>query len=136
MLIAVIDGMGGNIGRQIITKLRLVFGDEIELFALATNAVAANNMMKAGANFSASGENAFVHSIGRADCIIGPLAMMIPNSFLGELTTKMAEAVCAAKGSRIVLPLNNSDITLLGTKEMPLPHLMDEAIVVLKKMIG
>ncbi|MDI6799783.1 MAG: DUF3842 family protein [Actinomycetota bacterium] len=136
MIIAVIDGMGGSIGRQIIIKLRVAFGDEIELLALGTNAVAASNMMKAGANLGASGENAFVHSIGQADFIIGPLAMMVPNSFLGELTTKMAEAVSGAKGEKIILPLNNLEAILIGVKDTPLPHLMDEAIIALKSKIS
>ncbi len=136
MLIAVIDGMGGSIGRQIITKLRAAFGDEIEILALATNAVAANNMMKAGANLSASGENAVVHSIKRADFIIGPIAMLVPNSFLGELTPKMAEAISCAKGRKYLLALSNLDATIIGAEDKPLPHLMDEVIIILKSKIG
>lgn len=91
--IAVIDGQGGGIGSFIIKSLRESFGDKIEIIALGTNAAATANMMKSKANKGASGENAIVWNASKVDLIIGPLSILVANAMMGELTSKMAEAV-------------------------------------------
>ena len=56
--ICVIDGQGGGIGSTVIKKLRDFFGENVEIIALGTNAIATAQMLKAKANRGASGENA------------------------------------------------------------------------------
>ena len=56
----VMDGQGGGIGRAIIKRLRESLDDEVEIVALGTNSVATAQMMKAGANRGATGENAII----------------------------------------------------------------------------
>jgi len=58
--VMVMDGQGGGIGKAIIKKLRDSFGEEIKILALGTNSVATSQMMKAGANRGATGENAII----------------------------------------------------------------------------
>ena len=135
MIIVVIDGMGGSIGHQIISSLRKEFPEKFEIIALATNAVAVNHMLKAGANKGASGENAIVISVKNADIIIGPLAIVIPNSMMGELTPKMAEAISSCGADKILLPLTYPKINLIGIEKKPVPHLMEDAIKHLKEVI-
>jgi hypothetical protein len=134
MKLCVIDGMGGKIGAQIISQVRERFPD-LEIYALATNAVAAHQMLKAGANKGASGENAIVVTVREVDIIIGPLAIVIPNSMMGELTPKMAEAIASSRAEKILLPITYPKINLIGTEEKPLPHLMEEGIDLLVKLI-
>ncbi len=57
ILISIIDGQGGGIGRQLIEKLsaRLSGKPNIIIRALGTNALATNAMIKAGANDGATG---------------------------------------------------------------------------------
>lgn len=43
----VIDGMGGNIGHQIVSQLRQGLPAEVEILAFGTNSAATANMMKA-----------------------------------------------------------------------------------------
>lgn len=93
MKIAVIDGQGGGIGSLTVKRLRNEFRDSIEIIALGTNAVATTSMMKAGADKGASGENAIIWNASRVNIITGPVSIMMPNAMLGELTSKMAEAV-------------------------------------------
>ena len=59
IMISVIDGQGGGIGRSIVNKLRkLVAADSgVTICALGTNATATNNMIKAGADIGATEEN-------------------------------------------------------------------------------
>lgn len=136
MKIAAIDGMGGSIGNQIIRRLRDGLPDDIHIIALGTNAIAVNNMMKAGANRGASGENAIAVTIDEADLIIGPISIVIPNSMMGELTTRMAESIASSKAWKILLPLSNPQIDLIGASSEPLPHLMEEAIKIIRKKMG
>lgn len=134
MKICVIDGMGGKIGAQIISQMRERLPD-IEIYALATNAVAAHQMLKAGANRGASGENAIEVTVREVDIIIGPLSIVIPNSMMGELTPRMAEAISTCRAKKLLLPITYPSIDLIGVEQKPLPHLMEEGIEVLIKMI-
>jgi len=69
--VCVIDGHGGGIGTALIRCLKEACGESIELIALGTNAIAASQMLKAGANRAASGENAIVRTTQTVDVIIG-----------------------------------------------------------------
>lgn len=135
MVILVVDGSGGSIGQQVVARLRESLTEKVEIVVLGTNAIAASNMMKAGANRGASGENAFKVTVPEADIIIGPISIMIPNSFMGELTPAMAEYLSLSKARKVLLPLGKH-IDLVGTSNLPLPHLMDEAIRLVKSIIG
>ena len=136
MKIVAVDGMGGSIGGQIIRRLRESLPDDLHVIALGTNAIAANNMMKAGANRGASGENAVIRSVEEADMIIGPISIVIPNSMMGELTAPMAVAIAGTKAQKVLLPLANPQVDLVGVSKEPLPHLMEEAIEIIRKKMG
>lgn len=62
MIIAVIDGMGGGIGGQIVSNLRQELPTHFEIYALGTNSTATSVMLKNQANKGATGENAIVVS--------------------------------------------------------------------------
>lgn len=133
MRIAVVDGQGGGIGKTIIEKLRQAFGNELQIVAFGTNALATSLMLKAGANEGASGENAIVVNMPKFDVIMGAIGIITTNSMLGELTGKMASAVCESGALKILIPLNNCNIQISGTTTEPLPHYIDDAVVLLKK---
>ena len=124
--ICVIDGQGGGIGAAIIKKLKERFGEKILILALGTNAIATAQMLKAKANQGASGTNAIVQTIKKADFIIGPLGIVMPHSMMGELTDKMAQAICLSPAKKIVLPVTRENIDIVGINNLPLPHLIDE----------
>lgn len=136
MRIAVIDGQGGGIGRAAVEKMRQLFGNEIHILALGTNALAASVMMKAGANECASGENAVCRNAGRADIIIGSIAVIAAHSMVGELTAAMAEAVASSDAVKILIPINNYNLRVAGTKNEPLPHMLDDAMRILQDLLG
>ncbi len=126
--ICVIDGQGGGIGVLLIRQLKEAYGESIELVALATNAVATAQMMKAGANRGASGENAIVRTVREADFIIGPISVTWANAMLGEVTPRMAEAVTSSAATKILIPMTQESIILVGMLSEPLPHLIKRAI--------
>jgi hypothetical protein len=126
--IAVIDGQGGGIGTTIINRIKEVFGERTELWALGTNAIATAQMMKAGANRGATGENAIRHSAAQADVIIGPIAILLANAMMGEMTPSMVRAIGESKAPKLLLPLTQEPIVVVGTIREPLPHMVDRLI--------
>lgn len=132
MKIAVIDGQGGGIGRLIIEKLRHELGQDTTIMALGTNAVATSVMLKAGANDGASGENAVVLGAYKADIILGSVAIIAPNAYYGELTTRMAEAVATSPARKLLIPMNRYGIEISCSQDEPLPMQVDQLIVRVK----
>lgn len=128
MKFCVIDGQGGGIGATIIKKLRDKFGENLDIIALGTNAIATSQMLKAKANRGASGENAIVRGAPQVDLIIGPIGIIMAHAMMGEVTPKMAEAVAASPAKKILLPLSQENVIIVGTAVISLPLLIDELI--------
>jgi hypothetical protein len=134
VILMVVDGQGGGIGATVIRRLREVFDHDLVIYALGTNSVATSRMMKAGANKGATGENAIVRTVSRVDAIIGPLAVIMPNAMMGELTPAMAEAIGTSDAAKILIPLTQENIAVVGVQGEPLPHLVERVVGVLKEM--
>ena len=134
--ICVIDGQGGGIGSAVIKMLKQSFEERIDIIALGTNAVATANMLKARANRGASGENAIVQSVKNADIIVGPISIIMAHAMLGELTPKMASAIASCRAKKILLPLSQENIEVVGVSQVPLPRLIEAMVEEnLKEMI-
>lgn len=136
MIIAVIDGLGGGIGAEIVARLRQELPLEVEIIALGTNAIATEKMMKAKANRGATGENAIRISVREADFIIAPLSILIPHSLMGEVTPGIAEAVALAPGHKLVLPIVQPGLEILGLEWKPLSKQISEAIQIIRERSG
>jgi hypothetical protein len=131
--IAVIDGQGGGIGSLIIKKLKEEFGESFEIIALGTNSSATTSMMKARANKGATGENAIILNVKKADIIAGPLSIILSNGFLGELSPTIAEAVSSSPAKKLLIPINQEGVEIMGVLKEPLPHLIDHLIDKIKE---
>jgi hypothetical protein len=136
MVIMVMDGQGGGIGSVVIKALRTAVPEGVEILALGTNSAATARMMKAGANRGATGENAIVQTSPKADVIMGPLAVLMAHAMMGEVTPRMAEAVSMSRAKKILIPLTQEKVTLVGVTADPLPHLVDDAVRIVKEMAG
>lgn len=123
--ICVIDGQGGGIGSAVIKKLKEFFGETVEIIALGTNAIATAQMLKAKANRGASGENAIVQTTGKVDIIIGTVGIIVANAMMGEVTPKMAEAVANSPAKKLLIPLTQENVEIIGLPPAPLPHLIE-----------
>lgn len=134
MILMVVDGQGGGIGATIIKRFRDAVGYELEVLAFGTNSIATSRMLKAGANKGSTGENAIVRTASEVDIIIGPLSIIMANSMIGELTAETAEAICSSKAVKILIPLTQENVRIVGAGNEPLPHLVDQAIEVITEM--
>lgn len=133
--ICVIDGQGGGIGATLIKYLKDSFGEGVELVALGTNAVSTAQMLKAGANRGASGENAICRTVMTADFVVGPIAVSWANAMLGEVTPKIAEAVTSSPALKYFLPLFQENAEIVGVTKEPLPHLVQAVVERIKEVI-
>ncbi|WP_069650068.1 DUF3842 family protein [Caloranaerobacter ferrireducens] len=133
MKIAVVDGQGGGLGKSIVEKIRSEIKDDIEIIALGTNSLATSNMLKAGANAGATGENAVKVMSQKVDIIIGPIAILIANSMMGEITPVMAEAISTSEARKIILPLNRCNVYIAGTQELNINQMLDYIIEEINK---
>ncbi len=132
----VMDGQGGGIGAAIIKGLREAMGNSLEILALGTNSIATSRMLKAGANKGGTGENAIVQTSYKADVIIGPLAILMANSMMGEVTPNMAVAVSSSEAKKIVIPLTQENANIMGVMSEPLPHLVTQVVRTIQEMDG
>ncbi|WP_195269261.1 DUF3842 family protein [Eubacterium sp. 1001713B170207_170306_E7] len=136
MNIVVLDGMGGGIGSRIVGILKEEIPPYIEVYGLGTNALATAAMLKKGANKGATGENAIVVNAGKADVIIGSIAMTMPNEMMGEVTTRMVEAVNASEAIKIYIPILPENNYIVSLEEKPLLLQIREAVALIKKELN
>jgi hypothetical protein len=133
--ICVVDGQGGGIGATLIKRLKEIYQEEHEIIALGTNAIATAQMLKARANKGATGENAIIRTVATADIIIGTVAIILANSMMGELTPRMAEAIASTPALKLLLPLTQERIEIVGLQPEPLPHLVEQIVNIRLKEI-
>lgn len=132
MRVAVIDGQGGGIGKHIVEQLRKRIPD-LEILALGTNALATGAMLRAGATEGASGESAICFNTDRVDIIAGSLAIVTVYGLLGEITPAMATAISSSKADKLLIPIQRSNIMVIGTTRMPLPHHVETLVSEIEK---
>jgi len=107
MIIAIVDGLGGGIGAQIVGQMRQALPEQ-EILALGTNAIATEKMLKAGASRGAS----------------------------GEITPAIAEAVAGAPGRKLLLPINQPHFEIVGIEAKPLAQQIAAAVEIVRRAIG
>ena len=127
MKIVVIDGQGGRLGRLLVegVKERL---PQAQVYALGTNSIATAAMLKAGADFGATGENPVVRGAADADAVLGPVGIVVAHSILGEVTPAMAEAVGGCRAKKFLIPMNSCGVVVAGVREQPLPSYVAQAL--------
>ena len=105
----------------------------IDIYALGTNSIATSAMMKSHANKGATGENAIVVSCKKANVIVAPISVTMPNTMMGEVTSRISEAICDSDALKILLPIMPENFSLVGVENKPLSLLIKDTIKVIKK---
>ena len=119
MKIVVIDGQGGRLGCLLVERVKVRL-PQAQVYALGTNTVATAAMLKAGADFGATGENPVVRNVADADGVLGPVGIVIANAILGEVTPAMAEAVGSCRAKKFLIPMNSCGVVVAGVGELPM----------------
>ena len=134
MTILVIDGQGGNIGKQLV-KLIKERVPSAKVLAVGTNSIATSNMIKAGADNAATGENAVVVCSRQADIIAGPVGIVIADSLMGEVTAAMAAAVGASAAQKVLVPFNKCGTVIAGVGEQTASALIEDAVRHIERIV-
>lgn len=135
MNITIIDGQGGQLGAQLVKEIFAQF-QNINLTVIGTNVAATSAMIKAGAKNAATGENPVIVACRKADIIIGPIGIVIADSFLGEVTDKMALAVGRANAVRLLIPMNKCENLIAGIPNLNTSALIADAISKLHSIVA
>lgn len=135
MNILMIDAQGGGIGKQIITAIKKSY-PSVDITAVGTNSTATANMLKAGADHAATGENAVIVGCRKADIIIGPIGIVIADSLYGEVTPKMAAAVGQSTAKRLLIPINQCDNIVLGVTSISVQDMISHILTFLSAEIN
>lgn len=131
MKIVVIDGQGGGMGRLLVENFRAsapVSAPDYKIYAIGSNTIATEAMLKAGADFAATGENPLLRNVLDGDCILGPMGIVIAHAILGEITPNMAEAVGACSGKKFLVPMNHCGVVIAGVQPAKLNEYVISAV--------
>lgn len=134
MNILVIDGQGGRVGKEVIERIK---AEQLPctVTAIGTNSTATAAMLKGGADYAATGENAVRVNAKKADVIIGPIAIVIADALLGEITPDMAVAVGQSEAVKLLIPAGHCSNTVIGAVNIPLKTLLAGVISELKTLL-
>ncbi len=127
MNILIVDAQGGGVGKQLVAAVKVAI-PEAQITAVGANSVATTQMLKAGADEAATGENPVVVACRRADVIMGPIGIVIADSMNGEITPLMATAIGQSDARRILIPLNTCNNIVAGVDDKNLKVLINDAV--------
>ena len=130
MKFLVIDGQGGRMGSMLVKRLREAL-PQADITAIATSA-----MLRSGADRGATGENPVSRAAPEADVILGPIGIVAAHAIMGEVTPAMAEAVSGSRARKVLVPVNNCDIRVAGTKDIKLSESIDLAVSEALEILG
>lgn len=134
MNILIIDAQGGGMGRQLTASIKREF-PKVEITAVGTNTLATSNMLKAGADHAATGENAVIVGCRKADVIIGPVGIAIADSMYGEITPAMAAAVGQSDVKKLLIPMNQCNNIIVGVKNSSMSDMIGAVIEQLRTLV-
>lgn len=133
MNILIIDAQGGGIGKQLVSVIKDHISTAV-ITAVGTNSMATSAMLKAGADYAATGENAIMVNARKADIIIGPIGIVIADALLGEITPAMANAVAQSNARRILIPINHCHNIVVGVSDLNIGKLIQDVVHEIKKI--
>lgn len=135
MNILVIDAQGGGIGKQLVAAIKQNITNAI-ITAVGTNSTATSAMLKAGADYGATGENAVVVACRKADIIVGPVGIVIADALFGEITPRMATAVGQSTAKRILIPISHCDNIVVGVADLSLSAMIQAVVKTIQSLAG
>lgn len=134
MKITIIDGQGGRIGRTVIEQLKKKNKD-LELYAIGTNSTATAAMLKAGADYGATGDNAVIVNAADSDIIVGPIGIVFANALLGEITPAIATAIGASNAYKILIPVSRCNHYIAGCGDPSMSDCIRSAVEKVESML-
>ena len=126
-IILIVDGQGGRIGKMLVEQLASR-ADRYEILAVGTNSIATSTMLKAGAARGGTGENAVIVACRTADCILGPLGIVVADSMMGEISPAIAVAIGQSPAFRLLVPMNLCNSYVVGVSSLTLKDMIAQTL--------
>ena len=127
MKIVIVDGQGGKLGKLLVEQLKQRC-PQGQIYAIGTNSIATATMLKAGADFGATGENPVMRNVMDADVVLGPTGIVVAHAILGEVTPAMAEAIGGCRAPKLLVPMNSCGVWVAGVQELPLQSYVNQIV--------
>lgn len=127
LLVAVVDGQGGGMGRGLVEAVKKKW-PSLHVRALGTNSLATAAMLRAGGGRRRHRRERRGVQRRRADILLGPIGVLTPNGLLGEVSPRMAEAIGGSEAVKILLPSQRCSIRLAVGESQPLQFYLDQAV--------
>jgi hypothetical protein len=135
MKIVIVDGQGGKLGKLLVEQLKQRC-PQGQIYAIGTNSIATATMLKAGADFGATGENPVMRNVMDADVVLGPTGIVVAHAILGEVTPAMAEAIGGCRAPKLLVPMNSCGVWVAGVQELPLSTYVNQIVERVCQMIA
>lgn len=132
MKVLVIDGQGGSIGKEVISRIKAEL-PSAEVTAVGTNSIATECMLKARPDHAATGENPVVVNVSNTDIIVGPIGIVVANSMFGEVTARMALAIGKSSAKKFLIPINHCNNIVVGVSDLSIKVLLDSLVKEIKE---
>ena len=133
--LVIIDGQGGRLGQMIVEGLKKECLDA-ELYAIGTNSAATLAMIRAGADYGATGENPVLVACRDADYIVGPIGIVAADALLGEITPKMVVAIGQSPALKLLLPVSHCNNQVIGVKDQTMSEMVKETVETLRNLLA
>lgn len=95
---------------------------------LGTNAAAARSMQEAGARQVVIDGETNRAMLSEADLIVGPLGIVLPGALSGEVTVGLVTAVLRSPARKLLLPVNQHSVEVVGAEGRTLEALIHHAV--------
>ena len=128
MTVCVVDGRGGGLGSRMIAGLRRLSEEGHSIIGVGLNGASADAMARAGATSIETAPHMIHCCLGKADLIVGSLSLLMPGAMSGEVTTGLANALLDSPAKKMLLPINQRKIEVIGAEGRTLEALLDQAV--------
>ena len=128
MTICVVDGRGGGLGSRIVSRLLSTAGKGHAVIGLGLNPVSAEAMKRAGATSIETAPRMIHRRLNDADLIVGSLSLLMLGCMSGEVTPVFAKALLESPARKMLLPINQRKIEVIGAEGRTLETLIDHAV--------
>ena len=135
MRVCVIDGRGGGLGSRLVAGLQSELGQAHNIVALGTNTVAAA-MKQAGATQVGVGPRAIADTLPTVDVIVTSLNLVLSGAMLGEVTPEIVHAILEARATKVLLPLNQVRVEIVGAGVCTLEALIMQSLSRVRSLVS
>ena len=123
-------------GRRLVAGLQLELGTAHHIVALGTNTVAAAAMKEAGAAQVGVGSRAIAETLPTVDLIVTSLNFVLSGAMLGEVTPEIVHAILDARATKVLLPLNQARVEIVGAGTGTLEVLIAQSLSRVRSLIS